>query len=81
MGLKHVFVSILVFLQGIAWASAPKEKSYNEQEDWKNLQQRMPESHRLTTNNLPQESYWTWQNYQVHIDAYPQAQAKAKVER
>lgn len=79
MSLKYIFVSILVFLQGVAWASAPKEKSYNEQDDWKKLQQRLPESHRLNADNLPQEYYWTWDNYQVHVDAYPRAEAKAKI--
>ncbi len=56
MSIKHFLISILVFLQGVAWASSPKEKLYNEQDDWKKLQQRLPESYRLTTENLPQES-------------------------
>lgn len=79
MTFKYFLMSVLLFIQGMTWASAPKEKSYNEQEDWKKLQQRLPESYHLNANNAPQEYYWSWQNYQVHVDAYPRPEAKAKV--
>lgn len=79
MSIKKIFLSFLVFLNTMAWASAPKEKSYTEQEAWKKLQKRMPEIYRIHQDNAPQEFYWPWKDNQIHVDYYPRPNAPAKV--
>lgn len=40
---------------------------------------RLPAAYRLDAGHLPQEYFWSWHKYQIHIDHYPRPQAKAKV--
>lgn len=77
--IKQFFISLLVFAQSMVWASPAREKSYQEQEAWKQLQQRMPEAYRLSAQDLPQEYYWDWNQHQIHVDYYPRPNAPAKV--
>ncbi len=79
MPIKRFMVSVLVFLQSFISVHAAKEKSYAEQEAWKELQNRMPENYRLTQDNLPQEYFWPWKDNQVHVDYYPHPNSPAKV--
>ena len=77
--IKHFFISLMVFIQSIAWASPSTQKSYADQDAWKKLQQRMPETYQLSENELPQEYFWPWKDNQVHVDFYPRPESKAKV--
>ena len=79
MFIKRLMVSILLFLQSFMSVNAEKEKSYVEQEAWKKLQNRMPESYRLSQNSLPQEYFWSWKDYRIHVDYYPRPNSPAKV--
>lgn len=76
---KRFFLSIMMLLQSVAWANPPKEKSYEQQQAWKDLQKQMPESYRLNYDNLPKEYFWPWKDNQVHVDYYPNPNASAKV--
>ena len=79
MLIKKVILSMLVFLQSFVSVNAAKDKSYTEQKAWKELQNRMPESYRLTSSDLPQEYFWPWKDNQIHVDYYPRPDAPAKV--
>ncbi len=79
MLIKRFIVSILLFLQSFISVNAAKEKSYTEQNAWKELQNQMPEHYQLTQNNSPQEYFWPWKDNQVHIDYYPRPNSAAKV--
>lgn len=79
MVLKKIFLSFIVFLYTFASASSLKAKTYTEQKAWKDLQNQLPEQYRLTNENAPQEYFWSWHNYRVHVDTYPQPQSTAKI--
>ena len=53
--------------------------SYRDQKAWKEIQGFLPEEWRLTEETLPVEEYWDWEGHKVHLDAYRNAQAPAKV--
>ena len=72
-------MGFMLTLQSLSYAQIPAERSYKQQQAWKDLQQYLPENYRLNGENEPQESLWSWKNNQVHIDAYPNPSAKAKV--
>ena len=77
---KRFFVSLIMLIQSFAWANhSPKEKSYAEQEAWKQLQKQFPPSYQLSDQDLPQEYFWAWHNNQVHVDFYPRPHSTAKV--
>ncbi len=73
------FITLSMLLYSLAWANVSKEKSYAEQEAWKKLQKQLPPEYQLSSNELPQEYFWSWPQHQVHIDFYPRPEAKAKV--
>ncbi|MDQ4503986.1 alpha/beta fold hydrolase [Sinomonas sp. ASV322] len=53
---------------------------YADQEEWKELQQFLPERLRLTAPaHLPAEEFWDWNCHRIHLDRYlnPDAPAKA----
>lgn len=77
--LKRFLISLIMLVQSFSWAHAPKEKSYAEQNAWKQLQTRLPDGYQLTAENSPQEYFWSWNNHQVHVDSYPRPQSTAKV--
>tara|TARA_B110000014_G_C20093942_1_gene573140 strand:- start:638 stop:1576 length:939 start_codon:yes stop_codon:yes gene_type:complete len=45
-------------------------KSYNQYQSWKLFQDYFPEEYRITDSNRPEEFYWNWNEYEVHIDHY-----------
>ena len=77
--LKRFFISLIMLFQSFAWANPPKEKSYAEQEAWKQLQKQFPSSYQLADTDLPQEYFWHWQGNEVHVDYYPRPHSTAKV--
>lgn len=77
--LKGFFISLLMLIYPFAWANSPKEKSYADQDAWKQLQKQFPPEYQLTSSELPQEYFWPWQNNQIHVDYYPRPNATAKV--
>lgn len=53
--------------------------NYLQQTAWRQIQQAMPEQYRIPDNFLPQEEWLDWQGHRVHLDAYRNLQAPAKV--
>ncbi len=47
-----------------------KNRSYNDYPSWKGFQKYFPEAFRINDENQPQEEYWDWKDYSVHIDRY-----------
>lgn len=77
---KGFLVSLMLLLQSFAWGNPPKEKSYAEQNAWKQLQKQFPLEYQwLTSAAIPEEYFWQWQNNQVHVDYYRRPNAAAKV--
>ncbi|NHB59238.1 alpha/beta hydrolase [Acinetobacter sp. 194] len=76
---RGFLVTILLIVQSFAYGHPPKEKSYNEQQAWKDLQQFLPEHYRIHEKNQPQEAFWSWKNNQIHLDYYPRPNSTAKV--
>lgn len=52
---------------------------YRDQQAWRDLQRFLPERLRLTDETAPQEEYWDYRGHRVHLDRYPNPDAKAKV--
>lgn len=73
------FLSFSILVNSLAWANVSQEKNYAEQEAWKQLQKQFPPEYQLSSNELPQEYFWKWQQHRVHIDHYPRPNANAKV--
>jgi alpha-beta hydrolase superfamily lysophospholipase len=45
-------------------------KSYNDFKSWKEFQEYFPEKAQIKPGQEPQEEYWNWKEYNVHIDRY-----------
>lgn len=56
-----------------------KYTSYQQDQTWQKLQQYLPQNHHIHQHNQPKEFFWTWHNYSIHIDHYPNPQSTAKV--
>jgi alpha-beta hydrolase superfamily lysophospholipase len=41
---------------------------YTQTEYWKKYNNFLPEDLRYTDNNLPKETYWSWKDYNIHLD-------------
>ena len=55
------------------------ETYYRDQSAWRQLQQYLPESRRLTEDTAPEEQFFDWRGHRVHLDRYPNPDAPAKV--
>lgn len=54
------------------------KRSYREFESWRGFQEYFPEKARIKSGQEPQEEYWEWNEYSVHIDRYiPEQPAKS----
>lgn len=57
-----------------------REKTYADQEAWRDLQEFLPVRLRLSeANQMPTEGFWTWNTHQIHLDRYPNPEAPARV--
>ena len=56
-----------------------KFSSYEQDESWKKLQQHLPPHFRINEANQPKESFWKWNNYNIHLDYYRNPNSSAKV--
>ena len=45
-------------------------KSYHEYDSWKGFQEYFPERTQIKPGEEPEEEYWDWKDYHVHIDRY-----------
>lgn len=45
-------------------------KTYDQYQSWKLFQDYFPEEYRISNTNKPKEFYWSWKDYDVHIDHY-----------
>lgn len=52
---------------------------YQNQNSWRVIQSFLPQGYQLTDATLPKEERWEWQGNQIHLDAYRNPSAKAKV--
>lgn len=52
---------------------------YRDQQAWRDLQQFLPERLRLTDETAPREEYWNYRGHGVHLDRYPNPDAKARI--
>ena len=43
---------------------------YDQHESWKLFQEYFPKEYRISESNKPNEYYWDWDDYKVHIDHY-----------
>ncbi|MGM0347159.1 alpha/beta hydrolase [Streptomyces sp. Adlamb9] len=59
--------------------SSTTPTSYREQQAWRDLQRFLPERLRLTDETAPEEEFWDWRGHRVHLDRYPNPEARAKV--
>ena len=46
------------------------DNSYDQHESWKLFQEYFPKEYRITESNKPNESFWHWNDYEVHLDHY-----------
>ncbi len=53
------------------------KRTYEKYDSWKGFQPYFPEEYRINKDNIPDEYYWEWEDYSVHIDRY-QAKGKKK---
>lgn len=53
--------------------------NYSEQAQWQTIMRCLPQSFQLSPLDLPQEEHWNWHENQIHLDAYRNAQASAKI--
>ncbi|MFD1334941.1 alpha/beta hydrolase [Oceanobacillus iheyensis] len=53
--------------------------SYNEQAEWREIMQKLPEEYHFTDDYYPTEEWWDWKGHQVHLDCFRNAKAPAKV--
>ncbi len=47
-----------------------KKETYDDYPSWKDFQAYYPEEFRITEATKPQEEYWEWDAYDVHLDRY-----------
>lgn len=77
--LTTVATMMALLLSNLAWTQSKIPQSYQQQSAWQQLQQRLPLKFRINDQNKPHEYYWNWNDYRVHVDAYPNTKAPAKV--
>ena len=53
--------------------------SYQNQNNWKEIQSFLPLRYQLTDAAMPKEESWEWQDNLIHLDTYRNPRAKAKV--
>ena len=53
--------------------------SYQNQNNWKEIQSFLPLRYQLTDAAMPKEESWEWQDNLIHLDTYRNPSAKAKV--
>lgn len=53
--------------------------NYSEQKEWKEIQQYLPKKLHFTKDYQPVEKWWDWKGHKVHLDCFPNPNAKAKV--
>jgi len=46
------------------------KKTYNDYPSWKKFQPYFPEAFRINPGEEPNEEYWKWTDYDVHLDRY-----------
>lgn len=56
-----------------------KPDYYRDQQEWRDLQTRLPARLRLDEATAPKEVYWSHRGHEVHLDRYVNAEAPAKV--
>lgn len=60
-------------------SSSKKVAYYTNENYWKKYQRFFPEEMRITVNNMPDEEWWHWNDYHIHLDRMPVSSSKIKV--
>jgi len=53
--------------------------SYAQQQEWRRIQEFLPESYRITPGAEPREEWWEHRGHRIHLDTYRNPDAPAKV--
>lgn len=53
--------------------------NYTEQHRWKEIQAFLPEPLRFTADSAPHEEWWGWEGHRIHLDAFRNPSAPAKL--
>ncbi len=77
--LKTILISLSLLLSPSTWSASKEKTFYTQQAAWQQLQQQLPLQYQLTPASAPQEYFWPWRAHQIHVDAYPNTKAHAKV--
>lgn len=74
----RVFLLLSVMLSSFALA-AGFPPDYSAQQEWKDIQEFLPERLRFNDTFHPQEDWWQWHGHDVHLDRFDNASAPALV--
>lgn len=53
--------------------------TYNEQNEWKEIEKTLPERYRFNEKYKPTEEWWKWKEHNVHLDTFRNPDSKAKL--
>ncbi|MEC0372421.1 alpha/beta hydrolase [Paenibacillus chibensis] len=53
--------------------------SYNNQNTWKVIMNKLPHPYRFTDSYQPAEEWWTWNQDRIHLDTFRNPEASAKI--
>jgi alpha-beta hydrolase superfamily lysophospholipase len=58
---------------------ADSSQGYQVQKAWREIQSFLPSKYQLQPGQEPHEDWWTWRGHQIHLDRFPNSNAKARV--
>ena len=53
--------------------------TYEQDKAWKAINKFLPKEFQLTEANMPKEEFWEWKGNQIHLDRYPNPDAKYRI--
>lgn len=56
-----------------------QEQGYRGQNAWRDIQSFLPGEYRLQAGQEPKEDWWMWRGHKIHLDRFPNPNAKARV--
>jgi alpha-beta hydrolase superfamily lysophospholipase len=75
-----IFTTCLIILTISTSCSIPKQmRYYTEETYWKKYQEFLPTDLQYSENNLPIEEYWSWKDYEIHLDRMNNPNSPVKI--
>lgn len=75
-----ILIALVFFTNTFAQTiSGTNVKSYNTNAAWKELNKLLPADFQINDNNLPVEEVWEWKGNKIHLDRYPNSNAKYRI--